>query len=190
MTCDDYLSMLATLPVGELAYGDARAHAAVCRDCDRVTRVVAERERNMMLAFGELYPPMPSQPIAAHALEMSRRRRIASYYRVGLGIAAAMSIFGFVAVRRLTPSAAVAGEVFPLRCLSTDQAIEMLRPALSDRARISSRGNSPAGMIEVFAPPQELQRVRSLLDSYDDAAASAAQCRIQVIMPSVRVKVR
>ena len=47
MNCDTYLSMLETLPVEELAYGGAREHAANCRDCDRVTRVVAERERNM-----------------------------------------------------------------------------------------------------------------------------------------------
>lgn len=188
MTCDDYLSMLSTLPVEELAYGDARAHAATCRDCDRVTRVVAERERNMMMAFGELYPPMSAEPIAMRAAEISRRRRIAFFYRIGLGVAAAVSIFGFVAVRRLTPTAiAGARETFPLRCLSPDQAIEMLRPTLSPRVSVSTRGGSPVGIIDVVGSPEDLQRVRSLLDSYDNASAS--QCGVRVVVPEVRVKV-
>ena len=50
MNCDTYLAMLETLPVEELAYGSAHDHAAGCRECDRITRVVAERERNMRMA--------------------------------------------------------------------------------------------------------------------------------------------
>jgi len=187
MNCDDYLSMLATLPVEELAYGDARTHAATCRDCDRVTRVVAERERNMMLAYGELYPPMSAQPITARVLEIARRRRIAFYYRVGLGISAALAIFAFVATRRLAPAAGVV-ETFPLRCLSPDQAIEMLRPTLAERVSVSTRSNSSVGVIDVMGSPEDLQRVRSLLDQYDNG--SAAQCGLQVIVPSIKVRVR
>src|SRR4029077_2258109 len=84
MNCDTYLSMLETLPVEELAYGSAREHAANCRDCDRVTQVVAERERNLAMAFGGLYPSVQAGSITARALELSRRRRIALYYRIGL----------------------------------------------------------------------------------------------------------
>jgi hypothetical protein len=186
MNCDDYLSMLSTLPVDELAYGDARAHAATCRDCDRVTRVVAERERNMMMAFGELYPQVSAQPIAMRALEISRRRRVAFYYRIGLGVAAAMSIFGFIATRRLIPAGV--HETFPLRCLSADQAIEMLRPTVSARTSISTRARSPIGIIDVMASPEDLQRVRSLLDSYDNASTS--QCEVKVVVPDVKVIVR
>ena len=186
MNCDDYLSMLATLPVEELGYGDARTHAATCRDCDRVTRVVAERERNMMMAFGALYPPASAEPIAMRAAEISRRRRIAFFYRIGLGVAAAVSIFGFVAVRRLTPN--TARETFPLRCLSPDQAIEMLRPTLSPRVSVSTRSNSPVGIIDVVGSPADLQRVRSLLDSYDNGSTS--RCTVRVITPTVRVKVK
>jgi len=181
MNCDDYLSMLATLPVEELAYGDARAHVATCRDCDRVTRVVTERERNMMMAYGELYPPMSAAPITARVLEIARRRRIAFYYRVALGVAAVVTIFAFIAMRRLTPAVA-ARETFALRCLSPDQAIEMLRPAVGERVSISTRRNSPVGVIDVSAPPGELQRVRFLLDRYDNASVS--ECRIQIRIPA------
>ena len=184
MNCDDYLSMLATLPVGELGYGDARAHAATCRDCDRVTRVVAERERNMMMAFGELYPPMSASPIATRALEISRRRRIAFYYRVGLGLAAVLVMFLFIAVRRVVPTP-IAGvrEVFPLRCLSPDQAAEMLKAVVSENTSIATRANGGVGVVTVTASQAEMQRVRSLLDAYDDPRA--AQCGAQLPVPRV-----
>jgi hypothetical protein len=184
MNCDDYLSMLATLPVEELGYGDARAHAATCRDCDRVTRVVAERERNMMMAFGELYPPMSAPPIAARALEISRRRRIAFYYRVGLGFAAVLVMFLFIAVRRVVPTP-MAGvrEAFPLRCLSADQAAEMLKPLVSENTSITARTNAGIGVITVTASQAEMQRVRSLLDAYDNP--NAAQCGAQLAVPKV-----
>ena len=181
MNCDDYLSMLATLPVEELGYGDARTHAATCRDCDRVTRVVTERERNMMMAYGELYPPMSAAPITARVLEIARRRRIAFYYRVALAVSAVVTIFAFIATRRLTPAVA-ARETFALRCLSPDQAIEVLRSTASRGVSISTRARSPIGVIDVSAPPGELQRVRSLLDRYDNASVS--DCRIQVRIPA------
>ena len=43
------------------------------------------------MAFGELYPSVPAGSIAARALELSRRRRIALYYRIGLGVATVAS---------------------------------------------------------------------------------------------------
>ena len=185
MNCDDYLSMLSTLPVEELAYGDARAHAATCRDCDRLTRVVAERERNMMMAYGELYPPASAQPIVAGILEIARRRRVAFYYRVGLAIAAVFAVFTFVATRRLTPAAGFR-QAFPLRCLSADQAIELLRPTVGPRVSISTRTRSRIGIIDVTASPEDMQRVRSLLDQYDNESVS--DCRMVVRVPSVRLK--
>ena len=87
MNCDDYLSMLAKLPVENLAHLHARDHAAGCRDCDRVTRVVIEHERNMLTAFGELDSSVPAAQTASSALVSSRRRRVARYYEMGLGIA-------------------------------------------------------------------------------------------------------
>jgi hypothetical protein len=189
MNCDDYLSMLSTLPVEELGFGAARAHAATCRDCDRVTRVVAERERNMMMAFGELYPPMTVQPIAARAMEISRRRRIALYFRVGLGIAAGLAMFAFIALRRVVPTPYPGvQESFALQCHSPLQAVELVRRTLSVNPNVSGRYGSPVAVIEVAASPAEMQRVRSVLDRYD--GPNAAQCAAQVTIPRAAPKVR
>jgi hypothetical protein len=151
VNCDDYLSMLATLPVEELAYGSARAHAAGCRDCDRVTRVVAERERNMLVAFDNLYSSVPAVQAAAGAVTAARRRRIGLYYKIGLAFAAVAILF-YMALSRtviVSPASSLVSETFRLQCLSPEQAAEMLRPLIGATGRISIRSNSPLGIIKV-----------------------------------------
>src|SRR6476646_8195756 len=107
MTCDDYLSMLETLPVQELAYGEAREHAAYCADCNRVTRVVAARERNMTLAYESAYPSASAVTVAERAIVTARRQRIAFYYRAALGLAAVVVMALFVVTRRIPVDARV-----------------------------------------------------------------------------------
>jgi hypothetical protein len=171
MTCDTYLSMLETLPVSELAFGDAADHAASCRDCDRVTRVVAERERNMLLAYGTISPPVPTGLVAAHALELSRRRRIAFYYRFALVIAAVVSVLGFLMVGRVRPTMARVGTSFiGLQCLSGEQALDILRPSVSPEVAISARGSS--SVVRIVASRAEAARIRAILRLYDNSAMS------------------
>lgn len=169
MNCDTYLSMLETLPVDELAYGDAADHAATCRDCDRVTRVVAERERNMLLAYGSITPPVTTGPLTAHAIELSRRRRVAFFYRAGLVVAAVVAVLGFIMTRRVRPTMARTSEAFQLRCLAPEQAVEVLRNGLSPDVEIVSRSGWN-GVIRVVARPAEMQVIRSRLDAVDNAA--------------------
>ena len=173
MNCETYLSMLATLPIDELTHGDARAHVATCRDCDRVSRVVAERERNMLMAFGELYPPTPADPIAARALDISRRRRLGRFYKMGLGVAAAAMLFSMFAVRRTFPTpAASVEETFRLRCLSPAQAVEIIRPGASKATRIAIPPKSSSNVVDVAGSPVELDRIRALLDEHDNPTVS------------------
>lgn len=185
MNCDTYLSMLATLPVEELAYAEAREHAAQCRDCDRVTRVVAERERNMLMAYGELYPSGAAAPITARALMISRRRRIVLFYRIGLGVATAASLLFVFASRRVAPAPnGRVGETFGLQCLAPEQAVELLRQVIPPSVSIAIRPDARVGTIRVSGSPEELVRVRSLLDRYDSPAAS--QCGVQLTVPKAR----
>ncbi|MFN2563902.1 MAG: hypothetical protein ABR499_02665 [Gemmatimonadaceae bacterium] len=185
MNCDDYLSMLATLPVEELAYGRARQHAAGCRDCDRVTRVVAEREHNMLMAFGGLQSSVPAAQTAASALRTSRRQKVALYRKIGLGIATVASVV-YLMMSRIMPApppSSRVSETFRLQCLSPEQAAEVLRPHIEATGLITFRPNSPLGVIRVEASPQDMVRARSLLERYDTPAQS--QCAVQVTVPKV-----
>jgi len=175
MNCDTYLQMLETLPVDELAYGDAAHHAANCRDCDRVTRVVAERERNMLLAYGSITPPVPTGPLAAHAVELSRRRRVAFFYRVALCAAAVASVLMFVMTRRVIPAHARSNVTFVrLQCLSPGQAFDILKPSLPEDVGISSVASS--SLLRIIASEKEAARIRAVLRLYDNSEMS--QCGV------------
>lgn len=183
MNCDDYLSMLATLPVEELAYGRPREHAARCRECTRVTRVVAEREHNMVMAFGDLHSSVPPAQTAASVLRTTRRRKVALFTDIGFGIATVATVL-FVMMSRMAPApvpGATVSETFRLRCLSPEQAAEVLRPHIQATGRISFRADSPLGIITVEASPEEMARARSVLDRYDSPTQS--RCTVQVTVP-------
>jgi hypothetical protein len=174
---------LATLPVEELAHGRAREHAAGCRDCDRVTRVVAEREHNMLMGFDDLHSSVPAAQTAASALTRSRRRKVALYYEIGLGIATVAIVF-YLMISRIVPApppSSRVSETFRLQCLSPEQAAEVLRPHIQATSLISFRPNSLLGVIKVEASREELVTARSVLDRYDSPAQS--QCAVQVTVP-------
>jgi len=185
MTCDDYLSMLETLPVGDLNYGEAREHVATCRDCNRVTRVVAERERNMIGAYGELYPSASAVTVAERAILTSRRRRVALFYRAALGVAAA-AVLAFVAVARfrtrLVP-AMVARQNFMVRWCNADQVAAMLDGNLSPAAAITIRPGT--SVLQVTGRPSDLRVVRAMLDQYDNGNGNCTAMAVPTADPMV-----
>ena len=184
MTCEDYLSMLETLPVEELAYGGARDHAAQCHDCNRVTRVVAARERNMTLAYAEAYPSASAMTVAERAIVTSHRRRVAFYVRAALVVAAVVTVLVTIMTRRVvpTPSSTLVQETFNLQCLSPQQAAEMLRQKIPHAASLSiSAPPPPIGVLHIEGSPVEVQAARSVLDRFDTPAQS--KCGVELTLP-------
>ena len=185
MTCEDYLSMLETLPVEELAYGEARDHAAQCHDCNRVTRVVAARERNMTLAYAEAYPSASAVTVAEQAIVASRRRRIAFYVRAALGAAAVVAIVGTITTRRVLPIPSrtlVQQETFRLQCLSPQQASELLLQEIPNAdGLLISAPRPPLGLLHVEGSQAKLRAARSIIDRYDTPVRS--QCGVQIVLP-------
>ena len=192
MTCDDYLSMLETLPVQELAFGEAREHAAYCADCNRVTRVVAARERNMTLAYESAYPSASAVTVAERAIASARRQRIAFYYRAALGIAAVVVIALFVVTRRIPVDVAQKHpaflEHFNLQCLSPDQAGVLLRQEIPDGDRVMIRSRGPVAVIEVGGSEEQIRVARSVIDRLDNSAI--AKCDARVVVPARAVPLR
>lgn len=174
MTCDDYLSMLETLPVGDLNYGEAREHVATCRDCNRVTRVVAERERNMIGAYGELYPSAAAATVAEQAIVTSRRRKVALFYRMSLAVAAVAAVL-FIAISRIRPVPVprlrmmMMDQTFMLSCLAPEDAAAMLRSTVSRSTMMTIPPYTRA--LHVVAPRPDMMRVRSLLRELDSHAS-------------------
>ena len=93
MTCDEYLSILATASVDQLGESHLREHANECGWCERVTHVVADRESNLVTAFQNVYSNMPAAVTADMALTAVRRRRIVWLFDIALAIAIAIALW-------------------------------------------------------------------------------------------------
>ncbi len=185
ITCSDYLAMLETVPIQELSYGTPREHALQCRDCDRVTRVIVERERNMVHAYAMLDPASSPSLMASHAIDIARRRRIAFFYKVGLGLAAVATIALMIGTRRVAPRAvpALTSETFNLQCLSPQQAAVLIRQ-LEPQPDMSLRIRDPKlGVLSIDATPPQLQRIRAIIDRFDNSNQS--RCAVEVVVPKV-----
>jgi len=185
MTCEDYLSMLETLQVEALAYGAARDHAAQCHDCNRVTRVVAARERNMTLAYAEAYPSASAVTVAERAIVVSRRRRVAFYVRAALGAAAVLTLLATIMTRRVVPAPSrtlVKHETFRLQCLSSQQAVELLREEIPNApGLLISAPRPPVGVLHIEGSKVDVEAARSILDRFDTPVRS--QCGLEVKLP-------
>jgi type II secretory pathway component GspD/PulD (secretin) len=112
---------------------------------------------------------------------LSRRRRIARYYRIGLGVALALTLLFLVLARRVVPAPAAASHTVRLQCLSPEQAMALLQPIIPPSVSISTQASSRLGIIQVTASPKEMERVRTVLDRYDTPAAS--QSGVQLTLP-------
>ena len=93
MTCDEYLSILATASVNQLGESHLREHANECRWCERVTHVVADRESNLVTAFQNVYSNMPAAVTADMALTAVRRRRMVWLFDTVLAIVIAIAMW-------------------------------------------------------------------------------------------------
>jgi hypothetical protein len=183
MNCDDYLSLLETLPVEDLAHGRPREHTVECHECERVTRLVAERERNMLMAFDDLRYPVAAAQTAAIALTASRRRKVAIAYNIGLGVVTTAIVLSVMVSRTVARAPMpMVTETFRLQCLSPEQAAELVRPYIQPAGSIFIR-NPSLGVLRVAAPKAEMAKARSILDRYDNPAE--AQCAVQVTVPHV-----
>ncbi len=190
MNCSDYLAMLSTLPVEELDYGSARAHVTECRDCDRVTRVVVERERSMLVAYADLDSGISRAQVASHAMALSNRRRVAFYYKVVLGLAALATVLFMVASRSMSrvadaraiiegapvsvDGAEMLTETLVVRCGSPEAAAEILRTHLQGDARVTFRSIASPGFITIEASPQQMHVARDILARLAPSEGSCA----------------
>lgn len=192
MTCEDYLSMLETLPVQELTYGEAREHVACCAECNRVTRVVAARERNMTLAYSEAYPSASAVTVAERAIATARRRRIAFFYKAGLGAVTAVALAFWVMRQGVVPDGGRARYAarIPLQCVSAEVAVEFLRREMASDSILVRAGTSRLAVLDVVSSSaQELRRAQVAIDRFERSLRSQnpAACDAEVVLPRVDV---
>jgi type II secretory pathway component GspD/PulD (secretin) len=171
--CDEYLHLLSTSPVEELTEGRAGDHLASCAECNRVTRLVVDRDRNMVSALAGMSSQVQPFQTAHVALNLSRRRRLATLYIGGLvlllfAVGAVVLTRSVVPIEQGTPAAELFTEVFNLKCIAPMDMADLLR------AKIASRTGSVVGrmgshVLTVRGTVEDIQKARAAVDQYDNA---------------------
>ena len=105
-------------------------------------------------------------------------------------LAAALAILiaaSTVAVGRGVPAGAsppVVEQALVLRCLAADEAAELIRPLLQlPTNRVSASARTPR-VLTISATPEQIRRVRALLDQYDRTGATACASQLPPTPPS------
>lgn len=177
MTCDIYLALLSSTPLGEAPQLPAADHVSQCRECQRVAQVIVERERRLLSAYRQLDSAWPAGHIAeAAAVTAGRRRSVASFYRfctaaVLLALLAAATFEIVVPrIRSATRERTLITETFTLRCLTSTQAGSLIQPYVRSNGSAYYTPDARDILI-VRATEEELMKTRATLDRFDDPAA-------------------
>lgn len=185
MTCDEYLARLSTASLDEIEDANDFGHPANCPECGRVSRLVAERERDRIDAFDGLYANAPVHTERGALPQLARSRGGMSWFT--MVCAAALATLALLVVMRLTVGGRTAEpavgtlnrlayieESFRIRCLTGPQAAELVRPGLRlpKNLVVYAPARDP-GVLTVLATPEQLRWVQATLDMHESAASTA-----------------
>jgi hypothetical protein len=189
MTCDEYLAIVATAPVGEMGESHLREHAVGCHWCNQVTRVVVDRESSLIAAFESVSSRTAPAVTVNVAVQAWRRRRVALLVDVTLAIAIAVTMWFATADKRArdsgdsTAGEPVVEEVFMIRCLSSAQAGALTRLHLGPQGIAAYTGEPPRAVLTVRAPFAQIEELRAVMSQYEGAGGSA--CPTPVAPPPI-----
>jgi hypothetical protein len=185
MTCEECLSELATGSLRDLPSDSAvMQHCATCPDCSRLTTLLRDREYNAANVLNNL-PPM-SNPItvAEASVSTAHRRRVGRVVVMISGAALIITIW-IAAATTIIPrlnradtqvgSSVLRTETMPLKCLSPQQAADIINPYVRSRGSTYFVPTSGISAITVRATGEELTKSRNLIREFENDPAAA--CR-------------
>lgn len=177
MTCQECLSTLATASVIEIDQSDgARQHCATCEDCSRVIRLITESEHDLAVALDRISSSVPATQTAETAIALARRRRTGKVLSIVFAVLIAITLW-ITWIQVIVPSMRATAEIaagnhltetIKLRCLSSDQAGELISPYVRSSGSVYYPAKPPMRVITVRGTPEELRTVKALLHKFDD----------------------
>lgn len=166
MTCDEYLAILAATPAEEIRRGRLPDHGSTCPHCERATRMVMERERQLVRLDDALYSRTPASVPPAAAVAARRHLVVERLYRLAVAITI-LGAVGFYVGKRLVvpagdtaaPASVVSEYAFLIRCLSAQEAAAVARPLLGANGQITYTGETGRGVVTVRGTRSEIEQV-------------------------------
>jgi len=185
MTCEECLSELATGSLREMpADSSVMLHCATCPDCSRLTTLLRDREYNAANVLNNL-PPMSSPiTVAETSVRTAHRRRVGrvvvmlsgAALVVTIWIAAATTIIPALNRADATTSSTLRTETISLRCLSPQQAADIIKPYVRSRGSTYYVPTSGISAITVRGNASEVAKSRNLIAVFEEDPAAA--CRV------------
>lgn len=176
MNCEEYLSIIETASLGEIEQNTRlRQHAASCEDCSRVIRLIAEGEHDLAMALDNVSSSIPASQTAEAAIVIAKRRRVGRLF-AGLFVVLIAITAWITWVQLIVPSMRATVEIaagnlrtetIPLQCLSPNQVGDLISPYVRSSGSAYYPAKAPMTVITVRATPEEIQKVKALLDQFD-----------------------
>lgn len=175
-TCAQCLSELSTMRMTDLRPGSQVAlHVESCPNCSDVAQEIAYAERRLSTALSEARSGFTPEELSEAALtgsERWRRQYVGRWVRGLLAAAGCVTFWFFmekVFIPRVDPEPRTVTETIRLRCISSEEAMDLATPYLRSTGAIYSRKGSP--IVTVRGTPDEFARAAAVIKSIDDAAA-------------------
>ncbi len=180
MTCQECLAAVTTASLQEIqSDAQIRKHWEECQDCSRVVTLLAAGEHDLAALLAEhSSTKLPSQT-AETAISRAKRQRMGVVLSGVFAILLAATIW-IAWVRVVVPSARATAdmttnhqltETLALKCLSPEQAGELISPYVRANGSLYYLPKSPLKVITVRATADEMNNVKSILGRFDNPPA-------------------
>ena len=184
MTCDDYSRLVMTRSWSELTEGEAAEHAKSCTRCSQLREMVEVAQTQLEFAMSAARSSIHPNVLADRAIVGARLRSVERWlFIIPIFLLALVLWLGIKGLPQSTvelltgrrPLPTLMTSTISLRCLSAEQARELVRPYLGQDHGIIVGNVGSTSTLTVRGTAQEVQQVRKVLDEFE--ASPEAACR-------------
>ncbi len=177
MTCQECLTTVTTASLQEIrSDAQIRQHSEECEDCSRVVSLITAGESDLAAIFAQAVPSTPPSQTAENAVTRAKRRRMGTILSGVFAVLLAATVW-IAWLQVVSPSIRATAdmasnhqrtETLKLKCLSPEQAGELISPYVRSNGSLYYLPKSPLRVITVRATPEEMKTVKSLLTQFDN----------------------
>ena len=183
MTCDDYNRLVMTRSWSELREGEAIEHTSGCARCSQLRKILERAQAQLEFAMNAAQSSIHPNVLADRAMVGSRLRSVERWLLifpillfslvVWLGMRGLpQSTVELLTGRRPLP---VMTSTIALRCLSAEQARELVRPYLNHNQTIVVGAIGSTQTLTLRGTAQEIEQTKKVVEQFE--AHPAAACR-------------
>ena len=184
MTCDDYNRLVMTRSWSELREGEAIEHTSGCARCSQLREILERAQAQLEFAMNAAQSSIHPNVLADRAMVGSRLRSVERWLLIfpillfSLVVWLGMRGLPQSTVELLTgrrPLPAVMTSTIALRCLSAEQARELVRPYLNHNQSIVVGTIGSTQTLTLRGTAQEIEQTKKVVEQFE--AHPAAACR-------------